>query len=469
MAISSKYSGGTGSAPQGVQINDNRRIFNFGERVAELNPVQSPFFTYLSKVSRKPTDDPVFKFLEQRHQWQRRNFEVNAAYSEFSPSSGAATVSNMKIMAKYDEYGRTTTLGQPCGFILEEGDSVGQVIMVQGTFDVDGSGSTAAVSGPIGIRITNNDGNTAVSGSTDGYTQIDGTIISILGKPINVTDHPNASKISFAAGAKGQVIGSAHAEGGKAPDGWEDALYDREGYCQIFKTGMKLFSGTSMATSYRGEADEFKRIWRDKLMEHKMDIEHAMLFGVGGADEAGAGPVRKTWGILPYTETYGTNFAFTYASSTYDSFLDAMESYFAPESGNSGDKLVLASRKVIGWLNKLGDDNFLHNSVGASSYKMDVQNIQGAFGHNVTKVNTIFGNLHFVADPLLRGLYENYAIAVDTGNVAYRPLVGNGSNRDTQIMTNIQGNDEDGRRDMVLTEAGLEISLPETHAVMKWS
>jgi hypothetical protein len=241
MAISSKYSGGTGSAPQGVQINDNRRIFNFGERVAELNPVQSPFFTYLSKVSRKPTDDPVFKFLEQRHQWQRRNFEVNAAVTEFSPSSGAATVSNMRIMAKYDEYGRTTTLGQPCGFILEEGDSVGQVIMVQGTFDVDGSGSTAAVSGPIGIRITTNDGNTAVSGSTAGYTQIDGTIISILGKPINATDHPDASKISFAAGAKGQVIGSAHAEGGKAPDGWEDALFDREGYCQIFKTGMKLF------------------------------------------------------------------------------------------------------------------------------------------------------------------------------------------------------------------------------------
>ena len=64
-----------GATVQDVSINDNRRIFNFGERVAELAPQQSPFFVYLSKVAKKVTDDPVFKFLEQRHQWQRRNFE----------------------------------------------------------------------------------------------------------------------------------------------------------------------------------------------------------------------------------------------------------------------------------------------------------------------------------------------------------------------------------------------------------
>ena len=54
-------------------------------------------------------------------------------------------------------------------------------------------------------------------------------------------------------------------------------------------------------------------------------------------------------------------------------------------------------------------------------------------------------------------------------NVAYRPLVGNGISRDTMIETNVQDNGIDGRQDMVLTEAGLEISLPETHAVLKFS
>ena len=55
------------------------------------------------------------------------------------------------------------------------------------------------------------------------------------------------------------------------------------------------------------------------------------------------------------------------------------------------------------------------------------------------------------------------------GNVAYRPLVGNGISRDTFIETNIQDNDADGRKDQIITEAGLEISLPETHAILKFS
>jgi len=470
MAISSKYSQQTGQAPQGVGINDNRRIYNFGERIAELNPAQSPFFVYLNKVGRKPTDDPVFKFLEQRHQWQRRNFKMESAVGATAPSGGALSLSNIKIMAMYDKYGRATTVGQPANYILDSGDSVGQMIQIAGTFEpVADATDTDIVAGTLTLRVTNVDSHTAASGSTDGYTQLDADVIAFNNIPLNVTDHPNTSEFVIADGSLGQVIGSAHPEGGKAPDGWEDSLYDREGYTQIFKTAMKLFSGTAMATHYRGYSDEFKRIWKEKLMEHKMDLEHAMLFGVGGSDEsATTGPIRKTWGILPYTERYGTNMTFDYTTSTYDSFIDNMESFFAPESGNSGDKLVLASRKVIGFLNKLGTGSFLGNTVGASQYKMDVQNVKGAFGHEVTKVNTIFGNLHFVAEPLLRGLYEDYAIAVDTKNVAYRPLVGNGQNRDTHITTNIQGNDEDGRRDQVMTEAGLEIQLPETHAVMKF-
>ena len=41
------YSMTPGEAVQGTSINVDRRIFNFGERVAELAPQQSPFFTYL--------------------------------------------------------------------------------------------------------------------------------------------------------------------------------------------------------------------------------------------------------------------------------------------------------------------------------------------------------------------------------------------------------------------------------------
>jgi len=57
----------------------------------------------------------------------------------------------------------------------------------------------------------------------------------------------------------------------------------------------------------------------------------------------------------------------------------------------------------------------------------------------------------------------------DMSKLSYRPLVGNGINRDTFITTNVQSDDEDLRKDMILTEGGLEITLPETQMMYNLS
>ena len=446
--MSTFHSNQAGLTPSGVSLQDNRRIYNFGERVAELAPQQSPFFVYLSKIAKKSTDDPVFKWLEQRHQWQRRNFYLgdsvdSATYAIGTAIDGDNTTNTVRTYVKYDVKGEIQTSEWiphfwTTGLVVAFPDTGGNVrrfrVSATPTQQADATGTTEVAM-------------TALFAAT----------------------------CVFADNAQGQVIGSSFAEGSTAPDGWEDKMVDREGYCQIFKTGMSIFSGTSMATAYRGISNEYQRVWQEKLMEHKMDIEQAMLFGSGATTAASeingstTALTRYTNGILPFTESNGKVYNMSYASSGYDAFLDAMEDFFAPESGNSGDKLVLASRKVITYLNKLGAGSFLNNSVGSSQYRLDVNSIPGAFGHTVTVVNTIFGNLHFVQEPLLRGIWEDYAVCVDLKNVAYRPLVGNGVSRDTFIETNIQTPGVDGRQDQILTEAGLEIQLPETHALLKFS
>ncbi len=456
------YSGAAGNdVNSGVDINDTRRKFNFGERVAELAPQQSPFFVYLSKVAKKATNDPVFKFLEQRHQWQRRNFKVSTAVTwtfEAGPTIADADSDNLVLSCDYDQYGKISgsssdATNNACHFLVP-----GSVIAMKAD---DGD--------VYRFRITS--GATIAHSGTDGSSGITTITVTGGGDEIIPLDTPTSGTLTFSALNKGTVVGSAWAEGTDSPVGWEDKLYDREGYCQIFKTGMNIFSGTALATEYRGIANEFQRIWQDKLMEHKMDVEQAMLFGYGGSsnEQSTSAPVRTSWGILPYTSTYGKVYNMSYSSSGYDAFLDAMEDFFAPESGNSGNKLVLASRKVITYLNKLGAGSFLNNSVGSSQYRLDVNTVPGAFGHTVTVVNTIFGNLHFVQEPLLRGPWEDYCVCVDMKNVAYRPLVGNGISRDTFIETNVQDNGIDGRQDQIITEAGLEISVPETHAILKFS
>ena len=95
-----------------------------------------------------------------------------------------------------------------------------------------------------------------------------------------------------------------------------------------------------------------------------------------------------------------------------------------------------------------------------------ILNPKGAFGHKVMKIETVHGDCSIVKEPLFRNNSSGIMAFVDLDHVSYRPLVGNGVNRDTSITTNVQQADEDLRKDMILTEAGLEISLPETHAVI---
>lgn len=468
------YSSGIGDAFQGVPMDNVRRLFNFGDRIAELAPMESPFFVYLSKVAKRPTDDPVFKFLEQRHQWQRRNMIVGDVVAAGNIAADATV--QVKFVTHYDKFGRdleginhddaATSGSADSGYSAPQFPIVNQIIAVKCSTGTDAGIHRFLVTAVADSTIDDFAGDT----STDSVACKQLTLKNIGTATINVGfADPVVSTLT--EGDAAQVIGSAFAEATGAPEGWVDALYNREGYCQIFKTAIPLFSGSVMATRYRGIANEYTRVWREKLMEHKMDIEQNTLFGVGryvGAED-GTNPKRYTWGILPYTESYGKVYNFSYGASNYDNFLDAMEDFYAPESGNSRDKLVLTSRKILSWLQKLNNPGFLKNTLTAENFRLDVQNIKGSFGHEVTKVRTIFGNLHFVEEPLLRGMFEDYAIAVDMRNVAYRTLAGNGISRDTHVITNVQNNDTDGRKDLILTEAGLEINLPETHAILKWA
>ena len=69
-ASSNSHASAHGTTP------DVRRLYNFGDRVADLSPEESPFFVYLSKVSKVPTDDSVFRYLEDRSKidWTSRSF-----------------------------------------------------------------------------------------------------------------------------------------------------------------------------------------------------------------------------------------------------------------------------------------------------------------------------------------------------------------------------------------------------------
>ena len=427
--------GDPGSAASGYHT---RRLFNFSDRVADLAPDESPFFVYLSKVAKVPTDDPQFRFLEDRTKVSMTDRGFLLAGSHSIPAAGSSLT-----------YTVDTSGGASVDWLVK-----GMVFAVDYTEN--------AAPETIIVRV---ESNPVDAGSTTTFQ----------GKTISAIDGAETG----ADNAKCQVIGTSYAEGTGAPDVWSEELDNDYGYTQIFKTACEM-SNTARATRYRGYADEFQRVWNLKLREHKVDIERAMLFG----QRASTGGIQYTEGIAGHVIKNGTanvdDSALSYSSGapyfrsstaaqlTYDRILSDFEVVYDPARGGTDSKLALASLPVLTFFNKLGDGLFIDSSVGYSNSAMryDVSQKDGRFGHKVLSVETIHGTMNMVKEPLFRGFSSGFLMMVDLDHVAYRPLVGNGVNRDTQVQTNVQSADEDLRKDMILTEAGLEVSLPETHFLL---
>ena len=427
------------------QAPDQRKLYDFSDRVAELMPEESPFFVYLSQVAKVATDDNIFRYLENRTvtNYTARNFSLAA---DVNGGSGV-TAGNLYDFTVDDGAGAAP------GFITK-----GMVIAVKTVDDTNGYGQAL-------VRVETAP-NVQAANSTFSGRIVELSNSSISGYNV-LSDNDEA-----------QIVGTSFEEGTGSPDTFSDTLEDDFGYTQIFKTACEL-TNTAIATRYRGYSNEFERIWAQKLREHKVDIERAMLFGqkarVNGVQytEGLVGHIVKN--VAPVTD----NSAFSYSSGapyyrsvtqaelTYDRLLADLEVIFDPARGGSSERLVLASLPVITFFNKMGDGAFIDASVGQSSspFRVNMNNVQGSFGHNLMEINTVHGSMYLVKEPLFRGIASGFMLMADMSKLAYRPLVGNGINRDTQIMTNVQNADEDLRKDMILTEAGLEITLPECHAL----
>tara|TARA_R100001082_G_scaffold110967_1_gene92633 strand:+ start:1672 stop:3033 length:1362 start_codon:yes stop_codon:yes gene_type:complete len=429
----------TTSADYGV-APDQRRLYNFSDRIAELAPEESPFFVYLSKTAKLPTDDSLFRYLEDRSKisYTSRNFFIDGAVGTVVAGT------NYSVTVDDNESSPASV-----DFLVK-----GMVVAVRTV----GADDTAGYGNAI-LRIEN----APVDNGAD---------TTFLAKCISVSGVSGSN--SIADNDPCQIIGSAYAEGSGSPDVFSEGIDDNYGYTQIFKTAAEV-TNTAYATQLRGYSNEFERVLAMKMREHKIDIERAMLFNqkarIDGIQysEGLVGHIIKNStfkaGDAALTYESGKAYAKTYdeAELTYDSLLGDFEVLFDPARGGSNERLALASLPVISYFNKMGDGAFVDKSTESTQYQINMDELGGAFGHQLMEINTVHGSIYLVKEPLFRGHSSGLMLMADMSKLYYRPLVGNGINRDTQVMTNVQGADEDLRKDMILTEAGLEVCLPESH------
>ena len=488
----------TWSAGSGKLTGDLRRKYNFGDRVSELNIAQDPFFRFVSKVAKKPTDDPEFKFTERRPSYHKRYAYCTAhGVTSAVADTGDATV-DAGLLDQGDIY------FFKMGTDYESAGNIGNVSgQATGAIAVGAAGSKPSFFLPGQVVRLNTRANNEGSAFTvpTGY---------ILAKVLSVTDVSTTHVILETEIIKGEaaakdlmwesatapvstaynktiateleakrcyVVGSAHGMGTGYPETWKDQPFSTGfGLTQIWKTAMAM-DNTTRATVLKYEPNEFARIWLEKLIEHKWDIETSLLFGSQGSVNS----INYTQGAVDFILNYGNIFSGTgmggTGSKAQDDFLDDMSQFVDPRYNNANATLFLVTTDVYNWLHKLSGyftANMAKTDLGSSNRfsgraDFSIGAKKRVFGVDITQIYTPYGVMNTARNVHLDGT-EVKMLGLNMKYCKYRPLVGNGLNRDTAVYVGVQTLENSGvarRVDLIQTEAGMEWQMPEAHAVWK--
>ena len=494
---------------------DLRRKYNFGDRVSELAINQDPFFRFVSKVAKKPTDDPEFKFTERRHSYHRRYAYVVGWVDASGVDNLGGSGGDADIVASNDGGAPASmtagdTVKVYMGTDYKSGGNTQNIYGQSGSkIDIGASGTRPSFfmqDQVVRIPLSNTDGGGdagseilgRVKSVTDSLTKdskecvrLDLEVVKVAASGYNYLAGWASDEIAYGASqtqvygkkiaselepVRSHVVGSAHSQGSGYPETWKDQPFTTGfGLTQIFKTSLAM-DNTTRATVLKYEPNEFARIWREKLIEHKWDIEQALLFGSQGSTNS----VAYTQGAVDFISNYGNVFSLTLATKTQDDFLDDLSNYLDPRYNNANASIFFCDTATYNWLNKLsgyfannigmvGPANSAPDDASLGRYDFARAGSLKRFGVAINVISTPYGdmkvvrNVHLDKSPIKM-------LAVNMRHCSYRPLVGNGLNRDTAIHVGVQTLENSGvdrRVDLIQTEAGMEWQMPEAHAY--WS
>jgi len=484
----------------GLSTGDIRRKYNFGSRVSELAIPQDPFFRFVSKVAKKATDDPQFKFSEKRPSFHKRYAYVGALYdsggawdddSDFGAAKSAGDSIRVRMITDYKNQGNIQNIYGNTGQEFKIGADgtlpkffiAGQVVKIPTAASAGGDVTDYLLmridSAPVEYSGNGsyNDATIIATNNPD-MVELSGTVVKAgsagnsryLSATASIDDAstvtPSDDVISSALEPmRCYVVGTAHQEGSGFPETWLDQPYSsNHGLTQIWKTSMAM-TNTARATVLKFEPNEWARVWKEKLVEHKWDIETSLLFGSQYSDN---NSIQYTQGAVDYIVQYGNQFSLAIATKTQDDFLDDLSSYIDPRYNNSQATVFFCSTAVYNWLHKLSGyfSNNLEQSPNLRA-EMSLSGRKKVFGVDISTISTVYGDMQVARNIHLDGTNVKM-LGVNMKNCAYRPLVGNGVNRDTSVYVGVQTLENSGvdrRVDQILTEAGMEWSMAESHAV----
>lgn len=241
------------------------------------------------------------------------------------------------------------------------------------------------------------------------------------------------------------IVGNANEEGATSRTIKSTLEVPKFNYAQIVRTSFGV-TNTDDHTKMYGQKDlAYQR--RKKGVEHKIDMARAFYFGEKKLDTTGTNPRRTTAGLLSFLTENNYDAGGALTQSEFDNNISEVVFKYG-----SKNKILLCSARMLSVIN------------GWAMGKLTVNDTAAKFGLSIMEYITPFGTYSLMNDSkMLEGaVYGGYGIVIDPENIKYRYLEG----RDTKLNTNIQAPDADETKEEYITECGLEVRMPKTHAVI---
>ena len=407
----------------------------------------------MSLVDAEETDGPTFDWHEQR---QKERTAVTTNFSSNGPwqNSVGGTATTFSFAA-----GATVQLKVVASETLANW-AVGEGIIVHRQ-RVAGSDAYADITGRISAIDTTN---SVITFVLDAAASVDNAASTYSGVTVRST-------------------GRAFAEGSGAPTGHRNVFPINPGnYTQIFKT-TKSFTATALQQPlFYDKEGGWSKGMMDATRDHMIQIENAMLFGQRASDattDTNTGDstiVRRTggiaWFLTQYEAANGGTFLYRNGGSALTSNSDEEKRIITTDSTRTISSSLwealeerMFRRTLTGTNEKLMIGG--HKAIAAvlKKYRANVQvnrdfMEERKLGLTLQTIQTDYGTLHLKSHPRFNddATLKYDAFILDMNALKFRPM----RTRDTHVKPNVQDKKTDGREDLILTEAGLEMNFPES-------
>jgi hypothetical protein len=256
--------------------------------------------------------------------------------------------------------------------------------------------------------------------------------------------------LTIASGAGLMILGQAFEEGADSPTAKITTLSTVTNYTQIFKKAIELTRTDANSKHYADSGSERQRLLTKAAKEFKIQKNLQYYWGKPSESLTGGpsgNPIRTTGGIDHYIATNRYDVGGVMTKKTMETFARMAFRY-------TQNAVLFASPLLISAIHDWGN-SFL--KIGPR---------EQVFGVDVHTVVTGHGEWKLVRDWQLRdGVsgqngFGGYGFSLDMDYIQERVLKGS----DTAIKKDVQSNEADKHKDMIMCESGLQIRQEERHA-----